>query len=217
MKSRLRRFCSAFCACIALCTVAGCASYDAKNITSVSMRGTSVKEFATSVDGVDVRCCPLVDREASQKYLGIDPSSAGVIPIFLSIRNNTDSPLKVEVGKCFTATDSRGGIFNALTIGEASERARRSDVVPVVWSSMIFGVAGMIIAGNQVAEVNRTIDQDYHEKSFKPTLINSGFEGKGIIFFDVPKEEQTSITSLVLTTTNLNTMEHKETTLEFLK
>jgi hypothetical protein len=204
---------AALCICLIICTIGGCATYETQKISSAPGSSTLSKESSASMGAVSFRCVSLADKDASRNYLGVDPSSTGMVPVFVKVQNNGDHPIKVDCAKCFLTASAGGETFRALTVNEACERARRSDA-HVIAATFAFGMMGAIISGTHVAEVNRTLEQDYYDKSFKPTLLNSGAEGQGVIFFDALGEKQALLRSLVVTTIDVDTMEPRETQLD---
>ena len=202
--------------CLIVSATVGCATYDARKVSSIQEISTLCKQSSANMGPVGFRCCSLAGREAGESYLGLDPALAGMVPVLLRIQNNGNNPVKVDLANCFVCTDAREETFKTLTPSEACDRARRNDA-HVIAVGIAFGPAGALISGAQAAEVNRTLEQDYHDKSFKPTLISSGFEGQGIIFFDVPKERQLSLNSLIVSTIDANTMEQREVIIDLSK
>ncbi len=201
------------CSCLILSLTGGCATYDTQKNISNSESNILGKEYFVTVGDIDFRCCSLAAKDTSQKYLGIDPASTGMVPLLLKVRNNGSNPVKVDLTRCFLANSQGSEIFKALALSDATERARRSDAA-VVGATLAFGMIGGLISGSQTAQANRTLEQDYYDKYFKPTLINTGSEGQGVIFFDTPEEKQSLIRYLVITTIDIKTMDQNETRIQ---
>jgi len=213
MRPSIRCCLAVFCSCLTFNALIGCVSYEAKKVSAPE--GTSLgSEFFANTGAVEFRCYSLANPDASRLYLGIDPASTDMVPVMLKVANNGSSPIKLELHDCLLKSIPGGETFGALTLKYACERARRSDVAPVLGAILVFGVAGAFVSGNQVAETNRTLEEDYYRKSFKPALINSQCEGQGIIFFDVPKQKQGLLQTLVIVTTDLNSMQRTETVID---
>ncbi len=204
---------AAVCSCLILSITVGCATYETQKNVPASEGGTLSKESSVSAGAVDFRCCSLAEKNTCRNYLGIDPASTGMVPLLLKVQNNGNDPVKIDLTHCFLTTSQEGETFNALALNDACERARRGDA-SVIGAAIAFGAIGAVISGTQTAQANRTLDQDYYDKCFKPTMINAGAKGEGVIFFDAPKEKQDLLRSLIMTTIDVNTMERKETQIE---
>lgn len=208
---RSTRFMTAILAVILIAT--GCASYETKKMPAMAeVRGA--RGEVTARDGsLEVHAVPMLDKETANTYLGIDPSATGMAPILFKIRNNGAGPVKIDMSRSYLSSksDERS---SCLSLDEACTRARSSDAEVVGWG-VAFGVVGMMASSSKVTEANLALENDYQRKQFKPTLINTGGVGEGVLFFDVPKDKQPSIRSAVIAYLDLSVNESREITLDF--
>lgn len=159
----------------------GCASYETLKKQDTSDDG--FKEIIISEDSITVHYFPYIDSILCKKHLGIKPSRAQMIPSLLKIENNSTKIIKVNIEKCtLNISDEK---CSPLELEDAINRARRSGAEVVAWQ-VGFGLIGWSIAANNVTSTNRSLEEDYHSKYFKPTLINSGKTAQGIIFNQLP-------------------------------
>lgn len=193
---------------ITILVLAGCASYEAKKISSAPEAETA-REVKVSSGSLEISAVAMFDKESANSYLGIDPGAKGMAPIFFRIRNNGAGPVKINTSSSYITAESTDK-SPCLTIEEACNRARRGDAAEVIGWSLAFGVTGALASGANTAEVNRTLERDYYEKQFKPTLINAGGTGEGFLFFDVPKEKQATVRTAAISYLDLAASETRE-------
>jgi hypothetical protein len=181
----------------------GCASYEpAKSSGPAATNEPKGKEIVARDGSVEVHLVPLFDKERAQPYLGIDPAQSKTMPVLLRVVNNGDEPVKVELqDSCLLVGEDEQ--WRTLSLPEAIDRALRSDAAVVGWG-IGFGLIGWMVAADGAAGTNRTLEQDYHAKYFKPTLINAGASGQGVVFFDVPRKGKCHIAAAVVRVRRLN-------------
>lgn len=182
-----------------LLIVAGCSSYKpAENpepIPGVS-DGTDSNEVVAAEESVEVRFVPLFDKERAKSYLGIDPAKSKMMPALVKVVNTNDIPIKVDLENSYLVVDPNER-WSTLPLGEAIHRGLRSDAEVVGWM-VAFGMPAWYAAADHAANVNRTLEEDYHEKHFKPMLINGGTAGQGVVFFDVPEKGARHVSAAVI-------------------
>lgn len=196
---------------VLLLFLAGCATYKAQKIPLAQASGGLKNEVLLTVDSIEVRCVSLGKEEDCQTYFGVD-SSADMLPVLVRIRNDTGNPLKVNLSSSYLITSS-GARCRLLSLEESFGRARRGEG-SVEAAAVAFGVTGVLVSGSQTAKANRSLEQDYHEKYFKPTLINTGGQGEGVLFFDVAGIEDVHVGSLTITLLDVSTNETRELRIE---
>ena len=180
----------------AILIVAGCASYETQKTPTIAQKAGSQEEVSASNALLEVHAVPMLKGETAKAFLGINPSSTGMAPILFKIRNIGASPIKIDLSRSYLSSKSNER-SPCLSLDEACKRALRSDAEVVGWT-VAFGLVGGLVSGSKVTEANRTLESDYQQKQFKPTLINSGGLGEGVVFFDVPKEKQSLIRSAII-------------------
>jgi hypothetical protein len=155
----------------------------------------------------------LKEKDLAKSYVGIDPAKSSMIPVFMKIANSGDNPIKVDISgsSLITAT---GEPFQALSIDEAIEKAIRSDAEVVGWT-IAFGLMGALVSGGNTASTNKSLEEDYHQKSFKPSLINTKSSGEGLVFFYVPVEKQALINAAMIQLLNPISNERRNVTVRF--
>ncbi len=186
--------------------ILGCAKYKPAN-TSNQISENKILENDVFISGndIDIHFAAIKDKQTSKEYLGIDPYKSNMLPVLLKITNNRNEVIKVDLVNSYVITKT-AELHNNLSIDEAIKKALRSDAEVVGW--MIgFGCLGFLVAGDNAASINRSLEEDYHDKYFMPTLLNIGSTAKGIVFFDYPREAQGQIISSVIQLTSLNTNE----------
>jgi hypothetical protein len=182
-----------------LLAVAGCSSYKpARNPEPIPgmSDGTSSNEVIATDESVEVRLVPLFDKEMAKSYLGIDPAKSKMMPALVKVVNTSSSPIKMDLENSYLAVDPNEH-WCTLALGEAIHRGLRSDAEVVGWM-LAFGVPAWYAAAGHAANVNRTLEEDYHEKHFKPMLINGGASGQGVVFFDVPENDARHVSAAVI-------------------
>jgi hypothetical protein len=191
----------------------GCASYETQKTPIAAQATGAEKEVVASNHLLEVRAVPMLEQEVAKPYLGIDPASTGLAPILFRIRNAGAGPVKIDLPLSYLSSRSDEK-SPCLSIDEACRRALRSDAEVVGWT-FGFGIVGGLASMSKVAEANRALESDYQKKQFKPTLINSGGSGEGVVFFDVPKEKQPHIRSVVIAYQDLGSNQAGEIVLNF--
>ena len=179
----LRRFgpFGILCVSVIFSLVGGCASSSAMKRPASHDEG--YREIVVTQDSITVHLFPYIDSALCGKYLGIKPSSAHMIPSLLRIENNSSKILKVNLNKCSFSIAGKACL--PLEPEDAFDRAKRSGAEVVVWQ-LGFGIIGASMAANNVTSANRSLEEDFHSRYFKPTLINSGKTAQGIIFNQYP-------------------------------
>jgi hypothetical protein len=186
-----------------LAVLSGCTSYEpAKSRGAAPVNEANVKEIVVHDGSVEVHLVPLFDKARAQPYLGIDPAESKIMPVLLRVVNSGAAPVKVELQDSYLAV-GQDAQWRTLSLPEAIDRALRSDIGVVGWG-IGFGLVGWAIAADSAASTNRTLEQDYQAKYFKPTLINGGASGEGAVFFDVPQKGKCHIGAAVVRVRQLN-------------
>jgi len=192
----------------------GCATYAPADKAATAPTDILKKnEAVVSSEPYEFHVVVLKDRELAKNYVGIDPFTSSMIPVFMKINNYGDDLIKIDVSGSALLTDT-GEPFSSLKIDEAIERARRSDASVVGWT-IAFGMVGAFASAGQTTSVNKSLEEDYHGKSFKPTLINSKASGEGLVFFNVPPEKQALINEAIIQLSNPISHDTRKVTIKF--
>jgi len=159
----------------------GCASYEPVRKGALSEEPS--REVVVSRDSVTIHYFPYIDSSLCSYFLGIKPARTGLAPSLLKIENNGPGILKVNLDKC--VLEVGGDQCAPLAIDEVLARARRGGA-EVVALQLGFGIGGMLAGANNVTSTNRSLEEDYHAKYFKPTLISPGKTAQGAVFNRFP-------------------------------
>lgn len=170
-------------------------------------------EAVVNSEPCEVHVVALRDRELARNYVGIDPFKSSMIPVFMKIDNYGNDIIKVDLSGSLLLTETAES-FQSLPIDEAIEKARRSDAQVVGWT-IAFGLVGAFVSGDRIASTNKSLEEDYHNKSFKPTLIKGKSSGEGLIFFYVQSEKQESINTVIIQLLNPISNNTKKVTVKF--
>jgi hypothetical protein len=194
---------------LVLSAFCGCATYEpAQSSGPAAGSEPNEKEIVVRDGSVEVHLVPLFDKARAKPCLGIDPAQGKIMPALLRVVNTGDLPVKVELqDSCLlVGQDER---WRTLSLPEAIDRALRSDAAVVGWG-IGFGLIGWMVAADGAAGANRTLEQDYHAKYFKPTLINGGASGQGAVFFDVPRKGKCHIGAAIVRVRRVNTDTYRD-------
>ncbi len=195
------------CLCVSstlLFTLAGCTSYDPARHPELPPPGEGGTDGVVAGDSsLEIHFVPLFDKERAKAYLGINPASSRIMPALVKVVNLDKQPIKVDLRGSHLVVDPNEH-WKSLELGEAIRRALRSDAEVVGWM-FAFGLPAWYAAAGNAANVNRTLEQDYHTKYFKPTLINAGASGQGVVFFDAPQQDEHHISAAVIRVRKVNT------------
>jgi len=175
---------------VATILVSGCASYKpAANTQTLYERISKAitTELSTGSDHIRMQVFPILDDKLAKTNVGVTPSASGMLSVFVRVENGAENPVKVDLANSFLLIN--GEKYPSLAAESAVERAQRGDAVPVAGMTVLFGLIGGIATGSVIATGNRTIEEHYQEKSFKPTLINTKSCGSGLVFFEFSKEK----------------------------
>jgi len=186
---------------LCLLIAAGCLSYEPNKYAEGAAEPNLAAGGVIVKDGsVEVRFLPLFRSDVAVRFLGINPSRVGMLPAMLRIDNRSGKPLKVDLASSYlkTASDER---WSTIGLSDATSRALAGDAKTV--DALALGVvpcSGFVYlsAADAYGKKCRTLEEDYHAKSFKPTLINDGESGRGIVFFEFPQGTQSIPGSLLL-------------------
>lgn len=182
----------------------GCASYEpAKHPDPAASSGEISKEIVATADSIELRLIPLFDAERAKPYLGIDPATSRIMPAVLKVTNTGNEPIRVDLQDSSLRIGDNER-WATLSLTEAIDRALRSDAHVVGWT-IALGLPAWLISADQAAATNQTLEQDYHAKYFKPTLINAGGTGQGVVFFDVPRKSECRISAAMIRLRKLDT------------
>ena len=133
-----------------------------------------------------------------------------MLPALLVVENLADEVLKVDIEGSYLVLAS-GDQWRALALDETIDRALRSDAEVMGWG-LAFGMVGMFVSMDNVTTVNRTLEQDYHAKYFRPAIINAGQSGGGMVFFERPVPERIDVDAVIIRVDRLNTGQAVELT-----
>ncbi len=131
----------------------------------------------------------------------------------MKIANWGNDPIKVDFSASSLVSDT-GESFRHLSIDEAIEIARRGDAEVVGWT-IAFGLIGALASGSNTASTNKSLEEDYHNKSFKPTLINTKSSGEGLVFFYVPADKLERVNTALIQLMNVTSQEQINVVIKF--
>jgi len=184
-------------------TLSGCTSYGpAKHPELAPPSEGSADEIVAGDSTFEIHFVPLFDKERANAYLGINPARSKIMPALVKVVNLDKQPIKVDLRGSYLVVDPNEH-WNSLELGEAIRRALRNDAEVVGWM-FAFGLPAWYAAAGNAANTNRTLEQDYHAKYFKPTLINAGASGQGVVFFDAPQQGEYHISAAVIRVRKVN-------------
>ena len=167
---------------VGLLMVIGCASYEPEQEgRDVSLPG---EEIVVEQDQLVVRLHPVFEKTAARNYFGINPAASHMMPAMLSLENVGDEIVRLDLEESYLVMRADEQ-WHVLALDEAIDRALRSDAEVIGWA-LAFGTVGAIISMDNVTTTNRTLEQDYHAKHFRPVVINGGQSGHGVVFFERP-------------------------------
>jgi hypothetical protein len=184
---------------IVLSALAGCSSYEPAQHpkpVSVASEDAAAGEIVVNEDSIEIRFVPLFDKERAKSYLGINPAKSKIMPALVKVVNTCNEPVKVDMDGSYLVIDPNER-WNTLALSEAIHRGLRSDAEVVGWM-IALGMPAWYAAASNSANVNRTLEEDYYAKHFKPTLINAGGVGQGIVFFDVREQDECHVSAAVI-------------------
>jgi hypothetical protein len=187
--------------------ILGCATYEPTNKLASLSNNPELKQVQITDRGLELRASVFKDPQVAKSYVGIDPVKSEMMPVLLRVRNTNDHPIRVDLTRSLLLSGS-GEAFSSLSTDQSIEKARISDAEVVGWT-VGFGLIGALISGSRTAAANRSLDEDYQRKSFKPAVIMSKGIGEGLVFFGVPADKQESVSSIVLHTSDLDRKEFK--------
>jgi hypothetical protein len=137
---------------------------------------------------------PLFEDKIAVAYAGISPKKSGMLPTLVKVENMSQNPVKVDLPRSSVIIGEQQ--YPYMGVEDTIERARKNYVGLSLASSIVFGAIGgvtgamgIIFNASAIASKNMTVEEHYREISFRPTLINCGSSGSGIIFFDIPKDK----------------------------
>lgn len=186
----------------------GCASYE----TVETKEKEPVKnEIFVNVNSLNIHFVSLANRNLAMNYVGIDPERSSMLPMFIKIINRGNEVIKIQLSESYLVTGT-GEICRSLSVEESIDRAKKSDAEVVAWTLALAPIADVVMLGAMHANTsaNRTLEEDYHDKYFKPTLINAGGSAQGIVFFVFPTTKQTKIILAIIQIKSIDTNEVKK-------
>jgi hypothetical protein len=191
----------------------GCSSYEpASSREPLSEEGWKKDERGVTQDSLEIRFTLLADPKISRRLVGITPANARMVPGLLEVSNDSNEVVRVDLAGARLLQES-GKDLPSVALDEAIHRALRSDAEVMAWG-LGFGVLPMLVAADNSARTNRTLEEDYHAKSFKPTLINPKGKGQGVVFFDYPRGRAPKIHRVVIPVARLTTKDSVEVKIE---
>ncbi len=193
----------------------GCASYEAKDVAQAKLEAMphSLNESRLAI-GVD----PFVQREREEQIFAADLLSAAVLPIRVMVKNNGDSPVRIEADnfKLVLAKEHMVSPRSAVEVAQLFAPKQGVGDYASTGVGALGGLAGPIgsIAGRLFGAVSSGVfdqyrtealqsrQQDYVRKEFKSVNLVKGEFAQGFLFFVLPKEtpafDQATLTLSVL-------------------
>lgn len=175
---------------ICLLDLAGCISYEpSKHADSEAEPDFMAAGAVAESDWVKVRLMPLWQEDVAMRYLGIAPAKAGMLPAVLTVENRSQEPIKLDLARTCLRTTS-GEQWFTVPVSEATSRALAEDgktVDALALGVIPFSGLAYLSASDAYGKKSHSLEEDYHVKSFKPTLINGGSAGFGVVFFEFPQ------------------------------
>jgi hypothetical protein len=181
----------------------------------LSQGGSNIEISAASQD-VKFQVYPLLDEKVTKTNLGILPADLDMLPIFLKVENVSQNPIKVDLLNSFVVSGEERN--PSMMVEDVVGRIKKNDPQAALGMGVVFGLVGGLAGATVGVAVgaiidsstvgSRTIEEHYHDKSFKPTLIIPGSSGSGIVFYTLPRDRMASDQATVsFPILNLNTNE----------
>jgi len=186
MKSTLSQQGNLICLLVCLASLAGCASYEPdKHATDNVVSDWTTEEVVVESQWLTVHVLPLEKEDWAMQYLGISPRKVGMLPVMLVVENPSQELVKLDLASTYLETTSDQKWF-PIPVSEATSRALAAGARTVDTLALMVGLAYLPAADAQGRKTH-SLEADYHAKSFKPTLINAGATGSGVVFFEFPQ------------------------------
>lgn len=113
-------------ACAALFLLAGCS---VKHLPDAVTQQPATYRYHTSVDGIDVGIDPYLEEQRIVEYFGTNLLSDGILPVYLVIRNNTETTLMFDPRdvSCSSAMDNSEVSDNTAVQGQPLQNKRGTE------------------------------------------------------------------------------------------
>lgn|GEM_PF-5543921 len=161
---------------IACLSMAGCATYGHRTFTT-----DIFNKYHVVKNGLSMRFEPVIDKEKSTWYLNLSPAKYDLLPVFLSIENESGHIKRINIDGVYLMAKLEQIKYASLPIETAVKTIQSSGWIP----SLLFGAVGSFAAGS----VEESKDEDIYHKAFRPRIIEPGGRGQGLLFFKVPKDD----------------------------
>ncbi len=192
-----RAFVTALLACF------GCVSYAPATLDEPPLGDERILE--SPAGAVVCRAALLETDSQSQRFFGFEVSRVRLLPAVLACKSAAPA-LRVEVEDAKAC--GAWGRSAVLPIDQVITQARHSMVGPA-FATLAFGLVGGIAAGAPIDSANRSIEQDFRAKEFRPRVLNPGDEAFGAIFFRLAQGSERAA-AVVISTVDLASGERTE-------
>ncbi len=192
--------------CVSLLVLASCRS---KSAGGPSLGGEAVADSAVS--GVSVTAYLIPDREEIEERFGLCLPDSGIVPIEVTIRNETDHPLVIHTSHGLAAPEPFHG-FTLATNGSEYVPIEPLDVLAVLFAGRkwvgyrspgifdaVIGVAvppALFYYGHRELTVGRRYRSIFKHSIYnktkggaiRPIIVEPGGEASGALFFYLPPD-----------------------------
>ncbi|HZA54046.1 MAG TPA: hypothetical protein VE616_07340 [Candidatus Udaeobacter sp.] len=161
---------------------ASCASYTAQPVTLLRIQAAAA---SAEQEGFAVGVTPHLSAERNTQIFGADLKQAGILPLQVVVRNNTQERLKVRKGDFVLRLSSNNEYAPAPPSVVA---ARLESYLGVIGWTVAFGLVGFFASSAQQQEVNNARRADLRSKEFADVSLDSQDSAQGFLFFLIPDE-----------------------------
>jgi hypothetical protein len=161
-----------------------------------------VARSSQSDSGLEVFADALTAKAEIKRLFGVDLLSAGILPIFVSATNRSESSSFLLTQEHFALSSGTLDLRSGSTGADA-----KSETLGTTFAMV--GAAGsplLLLMGVKMVSNATVINQNFKTKEFHSTTISPGREAHGFVYFRIPKEAgESGIWSLHLEASELKT------------
>jgi len=138
--------------------------------------------------GIGVAAVPMFDTSSQKRYLGIDLSAHGFVPVYVVIENHTNpqSVILLRDQVLYGHDDSALASWSDQQARPGSSRAANSVAAASMSAGGVLGTVGLLIALHMVSNVSN-IRMNLLKKELRSQTFAPGKAGGGFVFVPIDK------------------------------
>lgn len=169
------------------CLTVSCAPYIPQPATLLRIQTAAV---SAEKQGLAIGVTPYLDTERNKQVFGADLKEAGILPLQVVVRNNSECPLTIRKSDFTLGLPGKSDYAPAPVTTVTDQLESYESSAGVVGSTILFGLAGYLLSSTERDKANEARKADLRSKEIQDVSLGPQQSINGFLFFLIPDDVQ---------------------------